>query len=371
VALLIISLALLPVLTPPAVAQGALVVTDIAGRTVTVTAPVQRVILADGRQLHLIASLDSEDPGQRLVGWENQLYANEYDAWVRYERASPKLTDLPTFGLAQNGAFSAEQAIALQADLVVFGIHQLAATRDSGLVDTLQRAGIPSVFIDWRERPLENTVPSILLLGRLFGKEARAQEIADFYLGHVQRVFSRVEMLKGDRPTTFLIRSAGYGDCCSTFGRSNLGDLIERAGGNNIAIGRIPGGTGTLSPEAVLTIDPQIIIATGSDWSKTPNLGAYLSMGYDADPAAVQEQLRRLTTAPGWAGLRAVKSQRFHGMWLGFFNNPFHFAALEAMAKWQYPEQFADIDPEQTLREFHERFMPFPLSGVFFATLTD
>ncbi len=37
-------------------------VTDIAGREVTVNTPVRRVLLGEGRQLYLVASLEPEDP---------------------------------------------------------------------------------------------------------------------------------------------------------------------------------------------------------------------------------------------------------------------------------------------------------------------
>ena len=80
--------------------------------------------------------------------------------------------------------------------------------RDAGLVDTIQKVGIPVVVIDYRQQQLETSVPSTLLLGRLFGKEQQAQEVADYHLQQVNSVYCRVEMLKEPVPNVFLFRVA-------------------------------------------------------------------------------------------------------------------------------------------------------------------
>ena len=49
-------------------------VTDIAGREVTFDAPVDRVILGEGRQIFFAAVLDNENPFERVVGWRDDFY---------------------------------------------------------------------------------------------------------------------------------------------------------------------------------------------------------------------------------------------------------------------------------------------------------
>ncbi len=162
-------------------AQGTTTVTDVVGRTVTVKTPVERVILSEGRQTYVVASLDTDDPFKRVVAWGDDLRTADYDSYVKYLEKFPNLTQIPIMGSASSGAFSAEKAVELQPDVVVFGLDTFAGARDSGLIDTLAGAGIPSVVVDFRQQPLETTVPSILLLGRLFGKEAAAQCLVDYY----------------------------------------------------------------------------------------------------------------------------------------------------------------------------------------------
>jgi iron complex transport system substrate-binding protein len=351
-------------------AQGTVTVTDVVGRTVTVKAPVQRVILAEGRQMYIVASLDGDDPFKRVVGWGDDLRTADYDSYVKYQERYPNLTQIPVFGSPQSGSFSVEKAVELQPDLVLFSLDSYPAARDAGLIDTLAKVNIPSVVIDFRQQPLETTVPSILLIGRLFGQETTAQAVADFYTQQINLVFSRVETLKSPPPTVFILRAAGLVDCCGTFGNANLGMLISRAGGTNIAAGLFPGWSGTVNPEKVLSSDPDIIIATGSNWVYSPTARSmYVPFGYNTSPEDARAALRQLTDQPGWSGLKAVQSGKFYGVWHQFYNSPFHFAILQQFAKWMYPDLFADVDPAANLRAYHERFLPIGYSGTFWVSL--
>jgi iron complex transport system substrate-binding protein len=352
-------------------AQGTVTVTDIVGRSVTVKAPVQKVILAEGRQTYIVASLDPDDPFKRVVGWGDDLRTADYDSYVKYQEQFPGLTQIPVFGSPQSGSFSVEKAVDLQPDVVLFSQDSYPAARDAGLIDTLAKVNIPSVVIDFRQQPLETTVPSILLVGRLFGREEQAQAVADFYTQQVNLVFARIETLKTPPPSVFILRAAGLLDCCGTFGRANLGMLIDRAGGNNIADGLFPGWSGTVNPEKVLSSDPEIIIATGSNWSYSPGAKSYVPFGYNTSPEDARAALRQLTDQPGWSGLKAVQSGKFYGVWHQFYNSPFHFAVLQQFAKWMYPDLFADIDPAANLQTYHQRFLPIEYSGTFWVTLRD
>ena len=249
-------------------------------------------------------------------------------------------------------------------------LGNLARAEEAGLLDQLEAVGIPVVVGDYRQEPLENTVPSTILLGRLFGQEERAQEIVDFYLQQVNLVYSRIANVEGEKPLVFLDRAAGIrgsDDCCRTFGRANLGLIIERAGGVNIGSDLIPGWAGTLNPEQIIVSDPDVIIATGSNWYAINADGGFVSMGYFTEPSDSRLALKTLADArPGWTGLGAVTNGRHHAVWQQFYNSPYHFVALQQFAKWFYPEEFADIDPTANFDEFHRRFLPIDYSGTFF-----
>jgi iron complex transport system substrate-binding protein len=45
--------------------------------------------------------------------------------------------------------------------------------------------------------------------------------------------------------------------------------------------------------------------------------------------------------------------------------------ALQVFSKWLYPEEFAELDPEATFKEFHDRFLPIDYSGTFWVSSGD
>lgn len=352
-----------------------IILTDIAGRTVTIEMPVERIILGEARQIYIAAALQPGNPFNKIVGWRSDLRQFDADTYKKYLERYPQVADIPEFGSPYSGDFSVEKAISLDTDVVTLNLGGLDRARESGMIDQLTAVGIPVVVIDYRQFPLENTVPSTILLGRLFGEEERAQEIVDFYLQQVNKVYSVIESVEAEKPLVLLDRAAGIqsaADCCRTYASANLGLMIERAGGVNLGSDLLPGASGTLNAEQIFVSDPDVIIATGSNWFTYNPEGDFVSMGYFTDPEDARMRLKALgEKRPGWTELRALKEGRHHAVWHQFYNSPYNFAVLQQFAKWFYPEEFADMDPVVNFAEFHDRFLPISYSGTFFVSSTE
>ena len=349
-----------------------IVLTDIAGRTVTIDMPVERIILGEARQVYIAAALQPGNPFNKIVGWRSDLRQFDADTYKKYLEVYPEVESIPEFGSPYSGDFSVEKAISLDTDVVTLNLGGLDRAKEAGMIDQLAAVGIPVVVIDYRQFPLENTVPSTILLGRLFGEEERAQEIVDFYLQQVNQVYSVIESVEGEKPLVLLDRAAGIQsaqDCCRTYGSANLGLMIERAGGVNLGTDLLPGASGTLNAEQIFVSDPDVIIATGSNWFTYNPEGDFVSMGYFTEPEDAEARLRALgEKRPGWTELSALKNGRHHVVWHQFYNSPYNFAVLQQFAKWFYPDEFADMDPIANFSEFHDRFLPIGYSGTFFAS---
>ena len=41
-----------------------------------------------------------------------------------------------------------------------------------------------------------------------------------------------------------------------------------------------------------------------------------------------------------------------------FYQSPYHFVAIQALAKWIHPDKFKDLDPQATYQELHQKFLP-------------
>lgn len=124
-----------------------------------------------------------------------------------------------------------------------------------------------------------------------------------------------------------------------------------------------------MSLEAVLDDDPDVVIGTGANWAEDKPEATAVPLGYDADPEVVAQKLAALAGRTGFEGMRAVRQGDFHSIYHQFYNSPWRVVALQAFATWLHPDEFADLDPEATFRELHERFLPFDYDGQFWATL--
>ncbi|MFD1807270.1 ABC transporter substrate-binding protein [Gemmobacter lanyuensis] len=212
-------------------------ITDITGREVAVETPVQRVILGEGRQAFFTAVLDTENPFARVVGWRDDFKQADPDSYAAYAEKFPQMNALPTFGGFKEGTFDIEQAVSLKPDVMILNLEAKAATDEAGYEEKLAKVGIPIVYVDFRENPFEHNARSMEIIGQLYGEEARAAEFNAFFqqeMAKVTRVIAAQTDLK--RPLVFVERAGGYTeDCCMSFGAANFGQMVEVAGGANMA----------------------------------------------------------------------------------------------------------------------------------------
>ncbi len=346
-------------------------VTDVLGRKVEVEAPVRRVILGEGRQMYVVAALDKDDPFKRVVGWRDDLLKADPDSYKQYLARYPQIAKLPSFGGMKEGAFDIEQAIALKPDVLLLNIEAKVASDEASLVEKLGSVGIPVVYVDFREKPFQNTEPSLRLMGKLFDRETIAEDFIAFRAGEIARVTERLAKVQGlKRPLVMMERAGGYSDaCCMSFGNENFGKMVDIAGGKNFASDLIPGTFGTVNPEAVVAANPDVVIITGGNWGAYVPGGAWVGLGPGSDLTEARRKLAGLAMRPAFSQTKAVKDGRVHAIWHQFYNSPYQFVAIQEIAAWLHPELFKDLDAEATLKALHERFLPLPYQPGYWVTV--
>jgi iron complex transport system substrate-binding protein len=353
-------------------AEQKVTVTDVTGRQVEVRTPVRKVILGEGRQIYFVAALDTEDPFGRVVGWRDDFEKADLDGYRDYLAKYPAIAKLPTFGGSKEGTFDIEQAVALAPDVMVMNVEAKTATDDAKLTEKLAKAGIPVVFVDFRDKPFENTEPSMRLIGKLFGKEARAEEFIAFRREQIDRIVTRLASAKPEKPLVMMERAAGYtDDCCMSFGNENFGKMVEIAGGTNLARSIIPGTFGVVNPEQIIAANPDQVIVTGSNWELYVPGGAWVGVGSGADMARARDKLARLMMRPAYTGVKAVQNRQVHAIWHQFYNSPYQFVAIQQIAKWLHPDLFRDVDPNETMRVLYDRFLPVPYRPGYWVSLAN
>lgn len=350
----------------------AIEVTDVTGRKVDVNVPARHVILGEGRQIYFLAALDKENPFQHVVGWRDDLPKADPESYAAYLEKYPEIAKLATFGGMKDGTFDIEQAVALKPDVIVMNLDAKTATEEAGYIEKLAKVGIPLVYVDFREKPMENTEPSMRIMGTLMGKEKVAEDFIAFRAEAIRKVTDTLEKNAPKKPLVFVERAGGYSDdCCMSFGNENFGRMVELAGGTNMARDIIPGTFGTVNPEQIIASNPDQVIITGGMWEAYVPGGNWVGVGYGADMKEAHRKLENLTKRPAFTGIKAVKNGDIHAIWHQFYNNPYQFVAIQQIAKWLHPDLFKDLDPQATFKELHERFLPLPYKPGYFVSLKD
>ncbi|MDF3414650.1 ABC transporter substrate-binding protein [Sulfitobacter sp. M57] len=351
----------------------ALTVTDIAGRQVTFDELPEKIVLGEGRMMYSIAPLTEGNPFRKIVGWKDDLILYDPDAFRKYQAAFPEETKrLINFGNPYAGDFSIEAVLEAETDLLLLDVGNLFKAEETGLIEKMETAGVNVAFVDFRRNATENTVPSLLIMGRILGEEKRAAEFIDFYIGQMRRVTNVVDQIPADeRPLVAVENAAGWQPdfCCWSFGPYNYGRFVELAGGVNYGSTLANAYKVDISLEGLLEADPDHIIGTGANWKEArPEVTSTL-LGYDGDPAVNAERLQALADRTGFADMRAVKEGKLHSIYHQFYNSPYHFIAVQQIAKWLHPEAFEDLDVQANFEELHDKFLPFAASGQFWTSL--
>ncbi len=365
--------AALSIFTGLAQAGETITLTDVSGREVTVEVPVRHMILGEGRFLPSLGILDPENPVRWVAGMMAEFKNLDPATFAQYQEKFPEIDDIPLVGRSGEATFSVEKAITVEPDVAIFGINS-GHGPGSDSHEVLRQFGaahIPVVMIDFRNKPFENTQKSIRILGKLMGKEDQAEAFVKFYEDNLAKVKSGLAGIT-DKPKVFLESRVGlHGSCCEAMGNQMIGKFVELAGAENIFAGRIPGVISQISVEQLLVDQPDIFVATaigGATMTAEQNAGRII-LGTYANAEMSRASLAKSMERTGLPHLDAVKTDRVYAVWHHFYNTPMNITALQAMAKWFHPEQFADLDPNATLAEFFDRFQPVALDGVYWIGL--
>lgn len=347
---------------PPAWA-GTITVTDVLDREVLVPDKAERVLL--GFYFEDFLAITGPEAFERVVaisketwhGWRNL-------QWQAYREPLPMIENLIDIGEVEAGTFSIETAIAARPDVAIFAEWQFTGMGDA--VAKLEAAGIPVVVADYNAQTVERHVASTLLIGKVMGAETRAKKLADEYAAAVADVEARVAAAGGKKKRVYVeLGNKGPQEYGNTYTDYMWGKVVGLAGGDNIALGQV-GLWAPLNPEFVLARNPEVVFVAGSGWAKRPKA---VLMGPGVEPTTTHTRLAPYLERPGWAEMTAVKSGQVHALYHGGSRTLYDYAFLQYIAKALYPEAFADVDPQATLKRFFDSYLPIDAKGTYMTQL--
>lgn len=335
--------------------------TDLAGREITLELPVESMVIpgwsGSGNPFFTLFAIMGDDAPNMIIGMGDSLVKFRGWVWEKYIERYPALLDIPNVGRPPE--INVEKIIALQPDVVVVPTGAYASGKDA--FEILERAGVPIVQIDYHAQSLEKHVQSMRIIGDLVGKPERTEELIEFYKTQSALVYDRLAEADPSKQRIYIENGYDPAEYANTNGNWLWGVLSENAGGSNIARDKFER-SGTLSPEFVLSIDPQVVVFTGSNWESRPNS---LQLGYEATEEEAKRRLSQFLSRQGWENLSAVEDRKVFGIHQGLAREVWDFYALQVLAKWMHPELFEDLDPLDGFKEFHERFLGVEFSGVW------
>lgn len=355
---LLVGLALsLIVSTNPAFAD--VTVTDLAGRTVTLTKPAQRVVLGFYFE-DFLAVVGPEAVGKiaalSLSPWKDWR-PNQYAAYLK---ALPALAKIPDVGATDNADFSVEKVIAAMPDLVILPLWAYTALGQN--IRQIEGANIPVVVLDYNAQTVDKHVRSTEVLGEVMGAQDRAGKLIENYRAAIADVDSRVKASKAGNSTAYVeVGSKGAGVTGNSYSEDMWGGIINRLGGDNIAKGKLPT-LGPLNPEYVVSRNPELVFIAGSEWIRTP--GA-VTVGFGIDERTTRERIKPYFSRPGWFELAAVKNGNVHVLYHGGVRSLSDYVYFQYVAKQLHADAFADVDPAENLRQYYRTWLPIPADGLF------
>ena len=231
---------------------------------------------------------------------------------------------------------------------VVFGY---ASWLDSGIAKQLTDAGIPVVMLDLY---IPSTIQQeVTFLGKLLGVEERAES----FNSDVQKVLDLVAERTADAEP-ISVYWEGYTDYKSV-GKGSGGDELMQLAQVKSLTGEEETSYPEISDEWLLESNPSMIVKMVS--STKGIMGETIE-----DPAAVQEVYNSLVTRPGWDSVDAVKNGKVLILYSRIGTSPLGLAIAPLnIAKVAYPDQFADIDPNEYLADLLETYWGESLTGIW------
>jgi iron complex transport system substrate-binding protein len=300
-------------------------ITDATGRTVTIPDRVERIMAAGPNAAVILYVLAP----QKMIGWPSAPRPNEREFILAAAR------DLPEFGRLTGRGDTANVEIVIKAkpDLV-FDFGSVSPTYVSLAERVQEQTGIPYLLINGR---LDQTAPSIRLLGRALGVPERAEAIARYVEDTEKLIDERLKDIPpAARKRVYLARQPN-GLETGLQGSINT-EIIERAGGINVAeraAGR--GGIANVSIEQVIAWAPDTIIT----WDAN-----FFSKVYD-DPA--------WASVPAVTAKRVFQAPRLPFGWIDAPPSINRVIGLRWIAGLLYPEKFPE-DIRATARDFIKLF---------------
>jgi iron complex transport system substrate-binding protein len=318
-------------------------VIDSDGNSVAVKVPVERIVIYNHQCAEIL----------QILGAEDQV-AGVRDTFEKQGNRFPQISKKKNIGSGAD--VDIEAIVSIDPDLII--AYTFYPTKED--LEAKLPSAIPILRIDCAGGGpcgIDSIRDGVSILGYLLNareEAARYQEWHDMYVGAVE---ARTSAIPEDERVRVYLESTPEGSetisSRTAIGKNHpAGNLIELAGGVNIAAGQLPlymdtdNEYGEIETEWVLEQNPEVIVGRA--------MGAGVRPYENEDDSLLRAYSDQIKGLPGFDGVDAVKNDRVYIITNDHAVTPNYPSALLLLAKWFYPEIFDDLNPKEAHLEYLE-----------------
>ena len=308
-----------------------------------------------------MAALLGDDLPKYLVGIDSTPSLYRMDSWEAYCKSMPELKSLPVIGDIGTD-WDNTKVLSLKPTALILPERVKTDAVNGNVIETFEKANIPIIYVDFHREDIDTIKSTIINLGKMFGKEAKAQELADLYESKTKPIYEKAARLIDSNGYIDVYNETGQlGPSATGQSRDNTqdwGKLIYECGGNSIAEK-----TGKLDMSYVLTKDPDRIFFAGSYWPNQPDA---IRMGFGVTEAQAKKTVDKyFDERAGWKSLQAYENNEVYIIAHCLGRDIYDFCSLEFIANMIWPDEF-NYNPTADLKAFYDKYLPFDFSGTWF-----
>lgn len=315
-------------------AAGPNLVTDMAGVEVEIPEEVNSVVNVWPSSNQMMILLGATD---KQTAYFATLQKPSF-TWMQI--VNPNILEKPTVGL--EGSVTAEELLNVNPDLVI--------TANADDAELFRQAGLTAITAMFNN--FDGMKQSLILTAESLGGDApdRAAKYIEYLEGNIALVAERLADVKDeDKPSVYYLDGQSGKTAFLTSGTGTMQEeWITMAGGKLATDGLFEGMSKEITPEQLLTLDPDYILVGGLNQAAS----------YDA-----------LMADPSLSSLSAITNEKVVRIPQGTFQwDRFGSeAALQVLwtAKTLYPELFEDIDMKAETINFYKNFLNYDLSAEY------